>query len=460
MAEHLTSTKARVAAHKGHLSRDIAAVKRAVVFLDNNPSAAARKQVNDIFDKISTRKDNIASLYEDLIELEPAKTNDYNVKLDEVEAAFDTAMTLALAAMHKFDTTTAHAQQGAPQGQGRTNQGAEMKVQTALKPDKLSRDNTPAELISWIRKFRAFYSMSKLNQVDIMDQQAFVLQNVDLELETFLRQNITDTTPIFGDGGCMEMLEERFKRTYPIFTRRLEWFKYMQQPGQSCTEYYTQLRQRGDVAEMAELDLDAQYVFKIICGVIDDKLREKFLKLHEPTLEEIVRTMEAHDITQKSISSLSKSKSASTVATMTDVNYIRMEDVKGRCFGCGKDRHANRDECPARGRICNKCKRRNHFADMCFGPGWKSRPRQDRSKSPGARHNRGRSPTPGSSRSSSPSSRASAIKVMCNQAKTEFNKPTPLISITVQAQEDRRSQQWQKRYLIRVHLAQYSHSTG
>ena len=272
-----------------------------------------------------------------------------------------------------------------------------MKVQTALKPDKLSRDNTPAELISWIRKFRSFYSMSKLNQVDIADQQAFVLQNVDLELETFLRQNITDTTPIFGDGGCMELLEERFKRTYPVFTRRLEWFKYMQQPGQSCTDYYTQLRQRGDVAEMAELDLDGQYVFKIICGVHDDKLREKFLKLHEPTLEDIVRTMEAHDITQKSISSLSKSKSATTVASATaDTKYIRMEDVKGRCFGCGKDRHSNRDECPAKGRICNKCNRRNHFADMCFGPGWKPRPRQDRSKSPNARFTRGRSTYTGS----------------------------------------------------------------
>ena len=96
MAEHLTSTKARVAAHKGHLSRDIAAVKRAVVFLDGNPSAAARKQVNDIFDKITARKENIANLYEDLIELEPAKMNEYNAKLDELEAAFDTAMNMSL----------------------------------------------------------------------------------------------------------------------------------------------------------------------------------------------------------------------------------------------------------------------------------------------------------------------------------------------------------------------------
>ena len=37
------------------------------------------------------------------------------------------------------------------------------------------------------------------------------------------------------------------------------------------------------------------------------------------------------------------------------------------CTKCGNEAHVNKNTCPATGRRCLKCGRRNHFARMCKG---------------------------------------------------------------------------------------------
>ena len=36
-----------------------------------------------------------------------------------------------------------------------------------------------------------------------------------------------------------------------------------------------------------------------------------------------------------------------------------------QCFGCGHDKHANRSDCPAIGKVCHKCGCENHFESVC-----------------------------------------------------------------------------------------------
>ena len=44
----------------------------------------------------------------------------------------------------------------------------------------------------------------------------------------------------------------------------------------------------------------------------------------------------------------------------------RTQAQQGTCKYCGRDRHSRPQECPAKGRICNKCKKRDHFAAVCL----------------------------------------------------------------------------------------------
>lgn len=44
-------------------------------------------------------------------------------------------------------------------------------------------------------------------------------------------------------------------------------------------------------------------------------------------------------------------------------------DVSKQCIFCGYYTHKNNRECPARGKTCSACGKRNHFAQVCIGSG-------------------------------------------------------------------------------------------
>ena len=42
--------------------------------------------------------------------------------------------------------------------------------------------------------------------------------------------------------------------------------------------------------------------------------------------------------------------------------------TRNSCEFCGREHDlAKRENCPAFGRSCNKCGKKNHFANLCFG---------------------------------------------------------------------------------------------
>ncbi len=44
----------------------------------------------------------------------------------------------------------------------------------------------------------------------------------------------------------------------------------------------------------------------------------------------------------------------------------RQQGRKTKCYGCGSNKHVHgSDQCPAKGKPCNKCGRQNHFASQC-----------------------------------------------------------------------------------------------
>lgn len=46
--------------------------------------------------------------------------------------------------------------------------------------------------------------------------------------------------------------------------------------------------------------------------------------------------------------------------------YKTREKKKGACYACGREGHYRKDpNCPAKGKICNKCHKEGHFAQCC-----------------------------------------------------------------------------------------------
>ena len=301
----IEALKKTIGAHKGHFSRLEKALGAACQFAEAFPSDNAGREVLEYLNKAKNRKHKILEGYTKMIEefdLPKDKILDIEKKMEAAELAFVDVSQQGMKALDACNraAVAAHAP---PMGGGAAGGGGgdNVKIQSALKPDKLTRENSPVELRSWIRKFRAFYSMSKLEKASVPNQQAFLFQCIDLELETHLRQEIDDRTPIFGQDGCMDIIERRFMLSYPLFSRRLAFFRYEQAKGQSFADFYANLRRQGDEANLHNLDVDAQYVHKIISGICDEKLREKLCKLREPKLAEVLQEAEQHEVAKKAM---------------------------------------------------------------------------------------------------------------------------------------------------------------
>ena len=64
--------------------------------------------------------------------------------------------------------------------------GDQFKIQDSLKPYILSKENTTFEFSQWKLQFRAFYSASHLERIDVVGQQAFFRKYVESSLMSVL----------------------------------------------------------------------------------------------------------------------------------------------------------------------------------------------------------------------------------------------------------------------------------
>ena len=108
---------------------------------------------------------------------------------------------------------------------------------------------------------------------------------------------------------------------------------------------------------------------RIVLGVNNTKTRERSLRVSDLTLQkalDVVRSAEATDMQMKELESdsslhgIGREKDKSTdKKTPSDNEEKRPPSKKFNCWNCGT-RHGAR-KCPAYGKKCNYCQRRNHF---------------------------------------------------------------------------------------------------
>ncbi|CAH3142510.1 unnamed protein product, partial [Porites lobata] len=137
---------------------------------------------------------------------------------------------------------------------------------------------------------------------------------------------------------------------------RYKFYSRMQESGESYDHYRTALRQ---LAERREL------------------LREKNLSLKKT--DEICRSHETMVQQMRVVGD-----AVLSVADAGNVNAVSKKPKRGKrrrgrgsrnantrrnsCEFCGREHDvAKRENCPAFGRSCSKCGKKNHFANVCFG---------------------------------------------------------------------------------------------
>jgi hypothetical protein len=356
--------KNKIRAHKGHFTRVCTKAQKLIPFAVANPSAESAKDLTELIAALRRHYDVICEGYLELAE-DLALEAEAKSKLDEVDAFYfdyNQKLQIALAQVRK---PAAPPLVAAPAPRA----GTSYKVQTALQPDKLTREATPAEMRLWVRRFRSFYSTSNLERAALEDQQAFFLSYLDAELDTTIREEINDATPVYGDvDSCMAVLEDRFAVTYPVFTRRLDYFRYVQASGQSFSDYVAKLRQKGNEADLASLTLDEIYIFRIMSGLVDAKLKEKLLELKSPTLAALITEAADYEVARRNLKASTGESSGASAKFSRQERDKRSKSKGGQsgagpsCGKCGNREHEEGRPCPAAERNCNSCNRRGHFS--------------------------------------------------------------------------------------------------
>ena len=100
---------------------------------------------------------------------------------------------------------------------------------TEFKPDNLTEDFTPIELREWKRQFRAYYVSSIIQYQQQWLKFHMLFTCVDREIARELIEQGGEDSPIFGESGsCMQIIDNFFKKIYPILCRRIDYFNNKQ----------------------------------------------------------------------------------------------------------------------------------------------------------------------------------------------------------------------------------------
>ena len=156
---------------------------------------------------------------------------------------------------------------------------------------------------------------------------------------------------------------------------RHKFFIHRQVDGQRFHDFVTDLRKLSEGCELGDLR-DSLLRDIIICGLYDNKLRERMLREPDLDLQKAIQLGQAAEDTKQHLEDLSSEMTSSasvhrlsrnTHSKDDKVSKTRFQPNKStlikKCKLCGNSH--NRGDCPAYGRTCHNCQKRNHFAKFC-----------------------------------------------------------------------------------------------
>ena len=455
--------EASVAAHKGLLRHtDAAACERAREHFDARPTSFNRSELEAAHQAYKKRKQLIEEKYALIMEMvgeDDPKFQNATRRCTEVER--EGALELEANARLLDAAVQPAAPVNQAPGGGVGGQGQQrMRVNEALKPDVLKRENTPEEFRSWTDKFKSYHNTSGMENLPIADRHSYLYSVISLDLETALRNKMDVDTPIFADPqnadliNCIGLLRDEFLMDYPLVIRRSDYFGLKQAQGQKFSAFAAELKRKGREADLQHLTVDQLYVFRLISGTCDMKLKEKLLKMEEPTLAEVEREARAHEAATQAMNAMKKPVVQLNQATGKEKPEWQLN---AKCYSCGNKGHIAK-ECKKKASLtCNYCKKKGHKESQCWkkhgkdgkdgkdGKG-KGKDGKDRSRAPSRRPSRSpsRSParssyqrdkrSPGPSRSPSPGRgrERGHVRVMVGTARG--NRPTPRLSVSFKSE--------------------------
>ena len=155
---------------------------------------------------------------------------------------------------------------------------------------------------------------------------------------------------------------------------RHKFFTCKQREGQSFDEFVTELKKRSADCEFEQLR-DSLIRDIIICGINDNRLRERLLREPDLTLQKAIQLGHAAEETKRHVKELQKETDGKNfVDNVSKITEKRKKKFSKESIGYDKSYIKNckfcsyshkTGNCTAYGKKCRNCSKPNHFAKCC-----------------------------------------------------------------------------------------------
>lgn len=373
------SLKLKLRAFKGHLTRAEKELQKVITFVSNNTSPRGLSELDiafvkyrDAFKKVEDIINEILSVNTDDVFVTDCDTYLNNASTKMSDMRDQTLLTLNTASAPGRHNVDPRAPSDATPHKP--------KICNVLKPYQLHPEHTPADLGNWIAKFNVYHSASGMSMYTTEEQHMFLCSCISPSLEVKIREhdNYKKELPIFGDDSVIKIIQEEFDLYYPLFNRRLDFFQYKQTSGQKFSDFMLLLKQKGEVSDLQSLDIDSLYVFRFITGTTDPCIRERFLKLVDPTLHQLKQEVRSYEAGIQAARAMDERTQVSQIGvhdkdTSRHRNYdnrIKRKipvEMKGKCWTCGSSNHGSKNCSKDKNSLtCFHCGKRGHMSIICI----------------------------------------------------------------------------------------------
>ena len=245
--------------------------------------------------------------------------------------------------------------------------------------------NISASYKEWIRTYEIYAIAS-----GVAEKTEKIQCNVFLHVAGPEAQKIHSTMTFTEDeADKIVPLKLKFKEFCAgkknITVVRYKFNKTYQKVGETFDSFVTGLREQLVDCEYGTLE-NSLLKDKIVCGIHDDSLREKLLQSEDLDLDRCCKLCRLSEITSKDLAQNTSSVDyirSQKRPTNPHYSQNRQPQQKGadgyrsrtpgaqsergpkKCSKCGGESHKSRADCPAQGKICYVCKKKNHFGSVC-----------------------------------------------------------------------------------------------
>ena len=239
--------------------------------------------------------------------------------------------------------------------------------------------NLPQAWRQWKEEFNLYTDLAMADKDDKTKVKMFMYLMGSKGRELY--QTIKPTTETLA--SVLKVFEDHCNPPRNETVDRYKFFTRNQEGGESFDAYVTELKILAANCNFATLR-DSLIRDRIICVIIDPVLRERLLRESDLTLESCVKICRAaelskmrmteieghtvHAVNQGAKHGASANASSSTRSRQTNGQSGKTASFRrriGQCLFCGYEHELTRDKCPAYGKQCARCGKKNNFQKQC-----------------------------------------------------------------------------------------------